>query len=58
MIESWLQADHAEEKEKPCWKLLLIAVAAPYGGQNPAFAEYVFKGLTSSGIAGDTLKLW
>ena len=41
MIEYWLT--HAEEidERKPCLRLLLIAVAARYGGANPALAQYL-----------------
>ena len=38
MIERWL----ANGKNQ-CWRRLLIAVAAPYGGGNPALAEKLLK---------------
>ena len=39
MIEYWLT--HAKEIDgrKPCLRLLLIAVAARYGGANPGLAQ-------------------
>ena len=40
MIQKWRKLGHEKKPdEKPCWKLLLIAVAAPYGGQNRRFAK-------------------
>ena len=56
MIEKWRELGHNKKPdEKPCWKLLLIAVAAPYGGRNPGFAQHLVK--HHAGISGTTLSL-
>ena len=34
MIKEWL-----ENGKNQCWRQLLIAIAAPYGGGNPALAD-------------------
>ena len=36
MIRKWIEANNLEG---PCWKTLLEAVAAEYGGQNIALAS-------------------
>ena len=37
MIEEWKKEGDRRE-ERPCWKLLLIAIEASYGGANPSLA--------------------
>jgi len=56
MIEKWLKLGQEKKPdEMPCWKLLLIAVAAPFGGRNPGFAQDLLK--SHAGISGTTLSL-
>lgn len=48
MIGKWLTRIYEEGETGPCWKLLLTAVAAPYGGAHRALAEQL---LHEPGIA-------
>ena len=47
MIEEWLTLGARWEDEKPCWKSLLIAIDAKYGGANPALADSLLGKLLS-----------
>ena len=47
MIEEWLTLGAKWEDERPCWKSLLIAIDANYGGANPALADSLLEELLS-----------
>ena len=49
MIEEWKRGNKKDKSGlEPCWRRLLIAVAAPYGGKNPALADHTLKHLLPS----------
>ena len=48
MITEWQNEAAKWENEKPCWKSLLIAIDANYGGANPALADDLLKYILSS----------
>ena len=39
MIDEWLRNGARWQVGDPCWKSLLIAIDAKYGGANPALAD-------------------
>ena len=47
MIEEWLTEGAKWEDEKPCWKSLLIAIDANYGGADPELAHRLLEKLLS-----------
>ena len=54
MIDEWKKGNKKDRSGlEPCWRRLLIAVAAPYGGKNPELANNTLKKLLSSNtVAG------
>ena len=57
MIEEWLTEGARWEDEKPCWKSLLIAIDAKYGGANPALASSLLGKLLSGNYVFFSLTL-